>query len=214
MLSNIYQHEVLDRWFVEVVQKHLAGRAFLARFADDAVLVFSEERDARRVMTVLPKRFAKYGQSIHPEKTRIVRFAKPKGTGGAPGQPEPFVFLGFAHYWGRSRKGRWIVIRKTAANRFTRTLRAIGQWCRSHRHLSAPEQQAALRQKLLGHYGYYGITGNGRSLASMLNEVKRVWHKWLARRGSRFSWERGNRLLGRYPLPPARVVHSIYAANL
>jgi len=214
MLSNIYLHEVLDRWFVEVVQKHLAGRAFLARFADDAVLVFSEERDARRVMAVLPKRFAKYELSIHPEKTRIVRFTEPKGTGGPSTMAEPFVFLGFTHYWGRSRKGKWIVMRKTAANRFTRTLKAIGQWCRSHRHLSVPEQQAALRQKLLGHYGYYGITGNGRSLASMLNEVKRVWHKWLARRGSRFSWERGNRLLARYPLPPVRVVHSIYAANL
>ncbi len=104
--------------------------------------------------------------------------------------------------------------RKTAASRFTRTLRAIGQWCRNHRHLPVLEQQAALRQKLLGHYGYYGITGNGGSLASMLNEVKLVWHKWLARRGSRFSWERGNRLLARYPLPSVRVVHSIYAANL
>jgi group II intron reverse transcriptase/maturase len=214
MLSNIYLHEVLDRWFIEVVQKHLAGRAFLVRFADDAVLVFREERDARRVMAVLPKRFARYGLSIHPEKTRIVRFTKPKGTGGAPDTAETFVFLGFTHYWGRSRKGKWIVKRKTAASRFTRTLRAISQWCRVHRHLSVPEQHAALRRKLLGHYGYYGITGNGRSLASMLDEAKRVWHKWLARRGSRFNWERGSRLLARYPLPSVRVVHSIYAANL
>jgi hypothetical protein len=214
MLSNIYLHEVLDRWFVEVVQKHLAGHAFLVRYADDAVLVFSEERDARRVMAVLPKRFARYGLSVHPEKTRIVRFTKPKGTGGAPDMPESFVFLGFTHNWGRSRKGKWIVQRKTAASRFTRTVRAIGQWCRTHRHLPVAEQQAALQQKLLGHYGYYGITGNSRSLVTMLHEVQRVWRKWLARRGSRLSWERAKRLLARYPLPPARAVHSIYAAKL
>jgi RNA-directed DNA polymerase len=214
MLSNIYLHEVLDRWFVEVVQKHLSGRAFLVRYADDAVLVFSDERDARRVMAVLPKRFARYGLSVHPEKTRIVRFTKPKGTGGAPDMPESFVFLGFTHYWGRSRKEKWIVQRKTAASRFTRTLRAIEQWCRTHRHLPVAEQQAALEQKLLGHYGYYGITGNSRSLATMLHEAQRVWQKWLARRGSRMSWERAKLLLARYPLPPARAVHSIYAANL
>jgi len=212
MLSNIYLHEVLDRWFVEVVQKHLAGQAFLVRFADDAVLVFREEREARRAMAVLPKRFAKYGLSIHPEKTRIVRFTRPED--GAPNSSEPFNFLGFTHYWGSSRKGKWIVKRKTAATRFTRALRAIGQWCRSHRHLPVAEQQAVLRQKLLGHYGYYGITGNVRWLANMLHEVQRVWHRWLARRGSCFNWEQGRRLLARYPLPPIRVVHSVYAANL
>jgi RNA-directed DNA polymerase len=212
ILSNIYLHEVLDRWFVEVVQKHLAGQAFLVRFADDAVLVFREERDARRVMAVLPKRFAKYGLSIHPEKTRIVRFTRPEG--GGPNTAEPFDFLGFTHHWGRSRKGKWIVKRKTAASRFTRALRATGRWCRDHRHLPVRQQQVVLRQKLLGHYGYYGITGNARWLANMLHEVKRVWHKWLARRGSRLDWERGDRLLARYPLPPIRVVHSVYAANL
>jgi RNA-directed DNA polymerase len=91
---------------------------------------------------------------------------------------------------------------------------SIGRWCRGHRHLPVAEQQAVLRQKLLGHYGYYGITGNARWLANMLHEVKRVWHKWLARRGSRLNWERADRLLARYPLPPIRVVHSVYAANL
>jgi group II intron reverse transcriptase/maturase len=208
MLSNIYLHEVLDRWFVEVVQKHLAGRAFLVRFADDAVLVFREERDARRVMEVLPKRFARYGLSIHPEKTRIVRFTRPKTTNPAP-PPETFVFLGFMHYWGLSRKANWVVMRKTAASRFGRTLKAIGQWCRLHRHLPVAEQHQALQRKLLGHYGYYGITGNSPALASMLYEVRRVWHKWLARRGSCLNWQRTDRILARYPLPPARAVHSV-----
>ena len=212
MLSNIYLHEVLDRWFDEVVQKHLQGRAFLVRFADDAVLVFREERDARRVMEVLPKRFARYGLSVHPQKTRIVRFTKPKTNNPAP-PPETFVFLGFTHYWGLSRKAKWAVGRKTAASRFSRTLKAIGQWCRLHRHLPVAEQHQALRRKLLGHYGYYGITGNSHALASMLYEVRHVWHKWLARRGSKQNWQRTARLLARYPLPLSRAVHSVICSE-
>jgi len=218
MLSNVYLHEVLDKWFAEEVQKRLHGRGFLIRFADDAVLVFEHYRDAQRVMDVLPKRFAKYGLTVHPEKTKVVRFTKPSrdSADGRQQQWESFNFLGFAHYWGCSRKGNWVVKKKTQKSRFTRALTRIAAWCRSNRHRPLREQQRTLGRKLSGHYAYYGVTGNGRALSNFRYQVIRVWRKWLSRRtrGHPIPWERFNLLLHHYPLPPARVVHSAYQANL
>ena len=213
VLSNLYLHEVLDLWFEHEVKPRLLGRAFEIRFADDAALVFERKEDARRVLAVLSKRFAKYGLRLHPEKTHLVDFRSPPRAGGGGSQRErSFGLLGFTHYWGRSRKGRWVVQRKTAKDRFTRALREIGRWCRAHRHWPVAAQQAALHRKLKGHYAYYGITGNGRALACFLYEVRRLWRKWLHRRSwrGRMTWEKFGRLVARYPLPQPRVVHSIY----
>jgi len=215
MLSNIYLHEVVDKWFVEVVLPRMRGKAYLVRFADDAVLIFSDEQDARRVMEVLPKRFGEYGLTVHPEKTRIFRFKRP----GTPPWEEcrgSFNFLGFTHYWGHSRRGKWVVKRKTEGSRFGRSLKSVAEWCKHHRHLPVREQQEALRRKLLGHYSYYGITGNVKSLGKFLYQVQRVWFKWLNRRsrGNHMPWDKFNLLLRRYPLPSVKVVHSVYAANL
>jgi RNA-directed DNA polymerase len=213
LLSNLYLHEVLDLWFEHEVKPRLRGRAFEVRFADDAALVFEHEEDARRVMAVLAKRFAKYGLRLHPEKTRLVDFRSPWRTRqGSPQRERSFVLLGFTHYWGRSRKGRWIVQRKTAKDRFTRALREVGRWCRAHRHWPVAAQRAALSRKLKGHYAYYGITGNARALARFLYEVRRLWRKWLNRRSWHgcMTWEKFARLSSCYPLPPSRVVHSVY----
>jgi RNA-directed DNA polymerase len=160
LLSNLYLHEVLDVWFEHDVKPRLGGRAFEIRFADDAALVFEREEDARRVLAVLSKRFEKYGLRLHPEKTRLVDFRSPPRAGRGGSQRErSFGLLGFTHYWGRSRKGHWVVQRKTAKDRFTRALRAAGRWCRAHRHWPVADQHAALSRKLQGHYAYYGITG-------------------------------------------------------
>ena len=213
LLSNLYLHEVLDVWFEHEVKPRLAGRAFEIRFADDAALVFEREEDARRVLAVLSKRFEKYGLRLHPEKTRLVDFRSPPRAGPSGSQGErSFALLGFTHFWGRSRTGRWVVQRKTAKDRFTRALREIGHWCRAHRHWPVAAQQAALWRKLKGHYAYYGITGNGRALDRFLYEVRRLWRKWLHRRSwrGRMTWEKFVRLTTRYPLPPPRVVHSVY----
>jgi RNA-directed DNA polymerase len=212
ILSNAYLHEVLDTWFEQMVKPRLKGRAHLIRYADDAVLVFEVESDARRVLEVLPKRFGKYGLTLHPEKTRLVPFQGPP-PGAPPGsreeRPETFDFLGFSHYWGRTLKGNWTVKRKTAKTRFRRSLKSIAEWCRVHRHLSLPKQWAALTAKLRGHYAYYGIAGNSRSLGGVRYYVRRVWHKWLSRRSgrARIPWERFGELERRYPLPPARLPH-------
>lgn len=215
LLSNVYLHEVLDAWFAQVVRPRLRGEAFLIRYADDFVIVCALEQDARRVMQVLPKRLGRYGLTIHPDKTRLLDFNRPRSrppqSGGGRG-PETFDLLGFTHFWGRSRKGWWIVKRRTAKGRFARTVRRIAQWCRRNRHLPLAEQHAALSRKLAGHDAYYGITGNGEALHRLRFVTTKCWRQWLDRRSatSHMPWERMNRLLERYPLPPARVVHSIY----
>ena len=220
LLSNIYLHEVFDRWFAEVVRERMKGKTFAVRYADDLVIGFTHRKDAERVYRVIFQRFEKYGLKLHPEKTRLVPFARPEtigpeGTG--PAEPGTFDFLGFTHYWGRSRKGYWVIKRQTAAKRLRRTLRAIGDWCRTNRHRGMFDQFRELVRKLEGHYAYYGITGNGPSLDQTRTEAIKLWHKWLRRRSREsraMTWERMQRLLKEtFVFPYIRVVHSIYNAK-
>ena len=215
LLANVYLHHVLDQWFEEQVKPRLAGRAFLIRYADDFVIVFEHETDARRVHDVLPKRFGKYGLELHPEKTKIARFRRPrhesKGKGDSDGSsPETFDLLGFTHYWGRSRQGYWTPKRKTARDRFKKALHRIAEWCRENRHLKVREQHAKLVSKVRGHYQFYGITGNWQSLSDFLTRVERIWKEWLGRRSQRayLSWDRFKAMLEVYPLPAPRIAHS------
>jgi RNA-directed DNA polymerase len=217
LLANVYLHEVLDEWIAERVRPRLKSRVELIRYADDFVLLFAREDDARRVFAALPERFAEYGLTLHPDKTRLIKFRRPnlwdKGK-----LKVSFDFLGFTHYWGKSRKGGWILKRETARDRFSRSVHRINQWCRKHRHKPLRWQHRMLRSKLLGHYAYYGIRGNRPRLSCLAHEVRRIWRKWLDRRSyhAAMTWERFERLLRNYPLPPPIVVRSIYAhaANL
>ncbi len=213
MLANIFLHEVLDAWFDREVKPRLAGRAVLVRYADDAVFLFANESDARRVMEVLPKRLGKYGLELHPDKTRLVDFRNPyrfASTDAGEG-PGTFDLLGFTHYWGKARSGKWAVKRKTAKDRFRRALKRVAEWCREHRHDEVRAQQEALGKKLQGHFEYFGITGNFRAIALFLSKVTAVWRKWLSRRSQRASiaWSRMYRLLERYPLPRPRITHPL-----
>jgi RNA-directed DNA polymerase len=214
LLANIYLHEVMDKWFDRVVRPRLRGRAMMVRYADDIVCVFARRDDAARVMDVLPKRFGKYGLTLHPDKTRLVPFMQPRRSLGASKETtnelKTFDFLGFTHFWGISRKGNWTVVRKTAANRLRRAIKGIYDWCKDNRHARTIEQHEALKLKMSGHYGYYGITGNFRSLSHFYVQVRQIWQKWLHRRSQRrrMYWDRFANLLKLYPLPPPRVVHS------
>lgn len=220
ILANIFLHEVLDDWFEEVVKPRMRDQAHLVRYADDAVLFFTRFDDARRVMTVLSKRFEKYGLTLHPEKTRLLEFVRPDWRARRVGpdrssRPGTFAFLGFTHYWGRSRQGKWIVYRRTARDRFSRALKQVAMWCRKYRHHDLKTQQRILTWKLRGHYEYFGIPGNSRALGRFHDAVIRAWHKWLSRRSQRahIGWDRMSRLLKRYPLPPPRLAHPLRAAN-
>jgi RNA-directed DNA polymerase len=214
LLANVYLHYVLDVWFEAEVKPHLKGRAFLVRYADDFVMGFACERDARRVLDVLPKRFGKYGLTIHPDKTRLVPFVRPPNRPAAASSasappPGSFDFLGFTHFWSRSKQGSWVVKRTTADSRFHRAVKAIADWCRLNRHLPIGGQHQALWQKLRGHFAYYGVIGNLRCLQRFRYQVLRVWQKWLSRRRrrGRWPWARFNEFLRRLPLPypPSRV---------
>jgi RNA-directed DNA polymerase len=220
LLANIYLHYVVDVWFEQVVKPCLKGRAFLVRYADDFVMGFACEADARRVLAVLPKRLGKYGLTIHPDKTRLLPFQRPgRGPHAAAGQTrtpsESFDFLGFTHYWSRSKKGNWVVKRKTAGSRFQRAVKRIAVWCRLNRHRPIAEQHQSLWQKLRGHFAYYGVIGNLVCLHRFRYEVVRLWRKWLSRRKRRgqFPWTRLNALLKALPLPWPRAPASPCAAS-
>jgi group II intron reverse transcriptase/maturase len=211
MLSNIYLHHVSDLWFEQQIKPRLKGRAWMVRFADDFVMGFEHEGDARRVYEVLFKRFKKHGLEIHAEKTRLVPFYPPE----SGGKRETFDFLGFTHSWGRSRKGKAIVKRETMSKRLTRALGKVWQYCREHRDQSLPEQWESLVRQVRGHYAYYGITGNIRQLSNYAHEAERIWRYWLNRRSRKrdMPWKRFKRILARYSLPPPRIVHSYATAK-
>jgi RNA-directed DNA polymerase len=216
LLANVYLHYVLDVWFEREVKPRLKGRAFLIRYADDFVMGFTCEEDARRVLAVLPKRFGRYGLALHPDKTRLVPFQPPPqqvqpAVSSEAARPGSFDLLGFTHFWGRSRRGFWVVKRKTAQDRLSRALKTIAQWCRLNRHQPIAAQRQTLSQKLRGHFAYFGITGNSFALSRFRGAVVHIWKKWLARRRRRgfLSWVVFERLLRRYPLPPALAIHSV-----
>jgi len=213
LLANIYLHEVLDRWFEEEVKPRLVGAGHLIRYADDFLIVFANEREARRVSAVLVKRLARFGLRIAENKTRLIRFFPPSGKvpPSGPGGRSSFDFLGFTHFWAKSRKGRWMVSRKTAKSRLTQSLKRARAWCRRHLHAPVAWQHQQLSRKLLGHYAYYAIRGNFRSLNAFYRQVTRIWRRWLHRRSqkARMIWERFNALLDRYVLPRPRILHRV-----
>jgi RNA-directed DNA polymerase len=188
----------------------MRGRRLLVRYADDAVLCFETKGDADRVMAVLPKRFEKYGLTVHPEKTKLMDMKRP---GVGKRKHESFTFLGFKHFWAVSLKGHGIIRRKTDGKRLGRSLKNINAWIRENRHLSLREQQEAISLKLRGHYAYYGVTGNSGSIGDFYDKVEQLWWKWLRRRSNEraFSWERFRAVKKRFLLPRPRLVHSCYA---
>ena len=210
MLSNIFLHHVMDEWFENQVRPRLVGPCSLLRFADDFVMTFKNRPDAKRVLEVLGKRLARYGLTLHPDKTRFIDFRPARQGGTHPDcQGPPFDFLGFTHTWGKSQKGNNVVRQRTAKSRLARALVAVNDWCRRNRHQPLPVQHARLSAKLIGHYAYYGITGNIQQLGRYCQQTTRVWKKWLERRtrSEPLPWDRFTALLKRHPLPTPRITH-------
>jgi RNA-directed DNA polymerase len=212
LLANIYLHHVLDKWFEDEVKPRLEGEAYEIRFADDGILCFQHKEDAEKVLAVLPKRFEKYGLTLHLEKTRLIEFgryaarnAKKRGE-----KPATFNFLGFTYIGARSRQGKFTVHVKTIAKRFRRGLKAVWEWCKQHRHDPVSEQQKALNAKLRGHYQYYGRPTNYHAIWQFYRRVRRIWREWLSRRtrGRPLTWVRFEEILRQYPLLPPRITHA------
>jgi RNA-directed DNA polymerase len=209
LLANVFLHYVLDEWFEQEVKPHMKGRVHLIRFADDFVIACELEHDARRLMQVLPKRFGRFGLQLHPTKTQLIAFQKPDTLDKGEARRGTFDFLGFTHYWMKSRRGYWIITRRTARKRLSRTLSALWKWCRKCRHLPMKEQYRMLCQKLQGHYQYYGVRGNYRMLEKVYWYAGKAWRYWLSHRSqkSAIPWERFNLLAVIFPLPKPHIVH-------
>lgn len=212
LLGNLYLHHVLDRWLEDEILPRLHGAAEIIRYADDFIIGFEHRQDAARVMEVLEKRLAKYGLSLQPEKTRLIPFARPSRAQTKGKGPGVFDFLGFRWYWQRARSGTWMLASKTRPAKLAKSIQSISQWCQRFRHKPIAEQHAALRVRIQGHFNYFGISGNGRSVVRFRTAVRRAWYKWLARRGQRrpLTWERYLLLLQTYPLPEPKVTKSIW----
>ncbi|MFK5970152.1 MAG: reverse transcriptase domain-containing protein [Candidatus Marithrix sp.] len=136
MLANIFLHNVLDDWFVKEVSPRMRARCFLVRYADDFIIGCESQSDANRIMEVLPKRFNRFKLTIHPQKTKLVTFAKPSHSNQFGKDNETFDFLGFTHYWAKSRRGYWVIKKKTMKKRLRRSIKALWDWCKVNRHKS------------------------------------------------------------------------------
>ncbi len=162
-------------------------------------------------MAVLAKRFARFGLTIHPQKTKLIPFKKPAADTTAGNGKGTFDFLGFTHYWARSRQGYWVIKRKTAAKRMRRAMKRQWQWCRDNRHLPLEEQYKALCQKPGGYYQYFGVRCNMPQLRAVYKHLEEAWRYWLSRRSRKgtVSYEKLEKLRIIFPLPKPRIVHDI-----
>ena len=207
LLGNVYLHYVLDLWFEQQAKPRLRGRSTLIRYGDDFIIGFEQEEDARRVLEVLSKRLERFGLTLHPDKTRLLSFRRPSVDNKGGKGRTTFDFLGFTFYWARSRKGRWGMSCKTRSASLRRAIRSIYGWCRRYRHLPIAAQHKALTRRLQGHFNYFAVSGNFRSLLLVLEQARRSWYKWLCRRSQRkrLTWERFADLLRDFPLPKPRI---------
>jgi RNA-directed DNA polymerase len=203
LMSNIYLHEVLDQW-LEEIRPMLKGELFYTRFADDFVIGFEKKEDAQRVYQTLPKRFQKYGLTIHPEKTRLINF-----TPANKGESRTFDFLGFTHYWTKSKRGFDVIKRATKCAKANRVYHSIYEYCRDNRHLRLQEQWTELCMKIRGYYAYFAIRGNYNFLQQVYQHAIQYWFKWLNRRSQYNSYTRDGyeSLLKVFPLPRPRIIH-------
>jgi len=204
LLCNIYLHHVLDTWLDKTIRPLLKGEIFVIRYADDFIIGFEYEADARRVANVLPKRMNRFGLTIHPEKSKLIRF-----TPDGKGKPPTFDFLGFTHYWTKTQRGNPVVKRKTCHKKMQGVIRKLTDTCRFNKHAKLKDQYKLLCSKLRGLYQYYGIRGNFISINRMYRTVIKAWFKWLNRRSQRhsYTWKGYRELLRHFTFPWPRIMH-------
>ncbi len=204
LLCNVYMHYALDKWMYETIRPLLKGEMFLIRYADDFIIGFEYEEDALRVNQTLSKRMGKYGLTIHPEKSKLIKFS-PDGNN----KPPTFDFLGFTHYWSKSQRGNWVIKRKTRQKKMQAIVQNMKDTCRIHKHEKLKDQSKILKSKLRGLYQYFGIRGNFISINRMYQIAIYAWFKWLNRRSQRksYTWKGYWELLKYFNLPKPRIIH-------
>jgi group II intron reverse transcriptase/maturase len=212
LLSNIYLHYALDLWAHQWRKRHARGEVYIVRYADDFVMGFQYEQDARAMRVALASRLAKFGLELHPEKTRVLqfgRFARRDAEREGRPRPETFDFLGFTHIAGVSRRGAFLLMRRTSRKKRSAKLASLRDEMRARRQEPVRVQHAWLASVLRGHYRYYGVPTNSRALHQFRERVRAGWHRQLQRRSQRAEWNRPQRAAfdGRFPLPPPRIHH-------
>jgi group II intron reverse transcriptase/maturase len=211
VVANVFRHHVLDAWCEREGRPRMQGRCFLLRFADDCVIGCERAGDARKVMAVLPQRFARFGLTMHPTKTTLMACRKPEAHAGSDSGNGTCAFLGLTHYWTKSRQGVWGIKRRTASTRLRRTTKSLWRWCRTKRHAPLQDQSQMLGAKVRGPFPYYGRRGNFRLLAAVRRFAEKTWRYWLSRRRSKqaIGWEKFAKLMQPSILPIPRMVHTI-----
>jgi group II intron reverse transcriptase/maturase len=212
MVSKVFLHRVLDAWCVKDVQPRMKGQCLRTRFADDCIIGCALEADARRVMDVLPKRFARFRRTMHPEKTASIAFKPPPSREPSARGTGSFDFLGLTHSWAKTRRGSWVIKRKTVGKRLRRFMRAIWTWCRDNRHAPLQEQYPTLCLKRRGSDQYYGIRGNVKMREVVCEHPERAWRYWLSSRShtGHIRWQKfGDSVHRKLPLPKPRSIHYI-----
>ena len=212
LLANVYLHYVVDLWVQSWRERHAHGELYVVRYADDLVMGFEYETDARAMRKALAERLAKFGLQLHPDKTRMLRFGRFALRDSAHDgrkRPETFDFLGFTHISGQGTDGRFRLIRRTSRKKRRAKLAALRGEMRKRMHDPPAEQHRWLSSVLRGHYNYYGVPGNSRALASFRWQLRGAWHRRLQRRSQRARWtaEKRDKFDAKYPLPAPRIAH-------
>jgi RNA-directed DNA polymerase len=212
LLANIYLHYALDLWAQQWRKRQARGEMYIVRYADDFVMGFQHEQDAHAMREALATRLAEFGLELHPDKTRVLRFgrfAREQRERKGQGRPETFEFLGFTHIVGQSRRGAFLLNRRTSGKKRKAKLESLREEMRRRRHQPVPVQFAWLYSVLQGHYRYYGVPTNSRALRSFRERVRESWHRQLQRRSQRARWsgEQRTAFAKRFPLPPPEIHH-------
>ena len=211
LLANIYLHYVLDLWAERWRKREATGDVVIVRYADDIIVGFEYEADARRFLEAMRERLGKFALSLHPDKTRLIEFGRHAAANRERrglGKPETFNFLGFSFICGKSRRGKFIVKRKTRRDRMRAKLQAIKQELRRRMHQPIPVQGKWLRQVVKGYFNYHAVPTNSRALTTFRFFVTELWQRSLRRRGQKdgTTWERITRLANDW-LPKPRILH-------
>lgn len=211
ILANIFAHYALDEWVEVTIRPFCRGKVKLFRYADDAIICFESETDAKRIREVLPKRLGKYKLTLNEEKTKMIPFSRRKVEGGMPQQS--FDFLGFTFYWGKARKGFTIPKIKTSGKTLSRKLAAMEKWAKDNRNKNRlGELWKTFCAKVRGHIQYYGVSFNIGRVQTFVSQATRSMLKWLNRRSQKksFTWEKFKSFLKEYPVPEAKICHKLF----
>jgi group II intron reverse transcriptase/maturase len=211
LLANIYLHYAFDQWAEQWRRQEARGDMIIVRYADDIVLGFEHEAEAHRFQEAMQGRLAGFALSLHPDKTRLIefgRFAAERRKRRGLGKPETFNFLGFTHICGKSRKGKFLVRRKTRSDRMRARLKAVKEGLRRRMHQPIAEVGRWLQRVVTGYFNYHAVPLNGAALDAFRNQIIGLWLKTLRRRSQkdRFSWQRIWKLADEW-LPRPRILH-------